>query len=152
MQIVLNLSAGEGPSNWLHRSRVLGVAIKAILDAQVHVNRLYLSLHHNVPALYSSGVRYENEPHWKFNGKPAEEFACIPIVLARGAGDCDDLAPYRVAELQHHGEKAKIRIQWKRQRLASGGKGRKYFHIVVRRADGRIEDPSAKLGMYERNT
>lgn len=64
--------------------------------------------------------------------------------------NCDDLAPWRVSELQLHGEKAKIRIQWKRPTLANGSKGKKYFHIVVRRASGAIEDPSAKLGMYER--
>lgn len=126
------------------------MAIKAILDAQVANNLLYLSLHANVPPLYSSGVRYENEPPWKFDGRPAEEFACIPIVLARGFGDCDDLSPWRVAELRRAGEPAKIRIQWKRKTLANGTKGRKYFHIVVRRANGDIEDPSAKLGMHDR--
>lgn len=150
MQIVCNLSASEGPSNWLRRSRVLGTAIKAILDAQVRNNLLYLSLHDDVPPLYASGVRYENEPEWKFNGRPAEEFALIPIVLARGAGDCDDLAPYRVAELIANGERAKIRIQWKRRRYPNGTKGRKYFHVVVRRQNGHVEDPSAKLGMHER--
>lgn len=151
MQVVCNLSHSDGPSNWLHRSRVLGSAIKALLDAQVANNRLYLSLHSSVPPLYASGVRYEHEPKtFRFQGEPAEEFALIPIVLARGWGDCDDLAPWRVAELQHAGEPAKIRIQWKRRILAGGRKGRKYFHIVVRRGDGSIEDPSAKLGMYER--
>jgi len=62
-------------------------------------------------------------------------------VLSRGWGDCDDLAPYRVAELQEAGEKAKIRITWRRV-----GKRRTY-HVLVRRADGRIEDPSRLLGM-----
>lgn len=150
MQILCRLSASEGPSNWLHRSRTLGLAIKAILDAQVANNRLYLSLHSRVPPLYSSGVRYENEPLWKFENEPVEEFALIPIVLARGWGDCDDLAPWRVAELQNCGEAAKIRVQWKRQISKSGVKGRKYFHIVVKRSNGFIEDPSAQLGMYER--
>src|SRR4029077_19369690 len=64
--------------------------------------------------------------------------------------NCDDLAPWRVSERQAHGEKAKIRIQWKRNTLSNGSKGKKYFHIVVRRQSGAIEDPSAKLGMYER--
>jgi len=151
VQILCRLSAGEGPSNWLHRSRTLGVAIKALLDAQVANNRLYLQLHTRVPPLYSSGVRYENEPNWKFDGQMVEEFALIPIVLGRGWGDCDDLAPWRVAELQQCGENAKIRVQWKRQiDPKTGKKGRKYFHIVVKRSNGYIEDPSAELGMYER--
>lgn len=148
MQIVCNLSPSEGSPNWLKRSRTLGLAIKAILDAQVAINRLYLSLH-DVPPLYEAGVRYENEPSWKFQGKVIEEFALIPSVIARGWGDCDDLAPWRVAELQQLGEKARIRIQWRQRRKANGSKGRKYFHIVVRRGDGSIEDPCAKLGMHD---
>jgi hypothetical protein len=122
--------------------------IKALLDAQVRNNLLYLSLHRGVPPLYASGVRYRNEPTGQtFNGQPAEEFALIPVVLARKWGDCDDLGPWRVSELIHAGERAKIRVQWRARRNADGTQGRKYFHIVVRRADGTIEDPSAKLGM-----
>ena len=149
MQVVCSLSHGrEGPSNWLRKSRVFGTAIKALLDAQVRNNLLYLSLHSGVPLLYASGVRYKNEPTGQlFNGLPAEEFAAIPVVLARRWGDCDDLAPYRVAELIHGGEKAKIRIQWRARRNPDGTQGRKYFHIVVRRGDGTLEDPSALLGM-----
>lgn len=149
MQVVCSLShGGEGPSNWLRKSRVFGAAIKALLDAQVRNNLLYLSLHRGVPALYASGVRYKNEPTGQlFNGLPAEEFALIPVVLARRWGDCDDLAPFRVAELIHGGERAKIRVQWRARRNADGTLGRKYFHIVVRRGDGTIEDPSALLGM-----
>lgn len=135
MQILVNLSRGK-TSGWLHRSRTLGQAIKAILEAQVRINQLYLRTH-NVPPLYKSGVRYKEEPD---NG--LEEFACIEPVLRRGWGDCDDLAPWRVAELREAGEKAKIRIKWQRQK-----NGRKLFHILVRREDGRIEDPSRILGM-----
>jgi hypothetical protein len=282
MQILCRLTATIGEHNWLNRSHTLGLVIKNLLDAQVQNNRLYLQLHSRVPPLYHSGVRYENEPLWRFQDMPVEEFALIPVVLGRGWGDClheesevlttegekpikllsrgdlvvtregpkkllevcktasrarlfdvqtesgasvlatarhrfntprgylraselergdflilrernpsrleavrplpaegatwdltvedvhhfyarrpgtriwmdvhncDDLAPWRVAELQAHGEKAKIRIQWKRPTLANGSKGKKYFHIVVRRQNGSIEDPSAKLGMYER--
>jgi hypothetical protein len=116
---------------------MLGLAIRPILESLVKVNQLYLLTHH-VPLLYESGVRYQNEPP----GLGYEDFAIIPSVLRRGWGDCDDLAPWRVAELrQRYGEKAKIRIQWKKH-----PKG-KLFHIVVRRGSGLIEDPSAKLGM-----
>lgn len=136
MKIVVNLSSGK-TSGWLHRSRYFGVAIKAILDAQVKINQLYLRLH-NVPPLYQAGVRYQEEdPRQGF-----EEFANIPIIIARGWGDCDDLAPWRCAELREAGEKACIRVQWKKQQ--SGGK---LFHILVRRENGQIEDPSLILGM-----
>lgn len=151
MQILCRLSKGSGPTNWLEQSQVLGLAIRPILEACVLADMLYLSLHKNVKGLYESGVRYEEEPHWSFEGEPVEEFATIPIIIDRGWGDCDDLAPWRVAELRYAArEAAKIRIQWQRPTLPNGKKGRKYFHIVVRRANGAIEDPSAKLGMHDR--
>jgi hypothetical protein len=147
VQVVCTFSVSEGTSGWLRRSRTFGLVIKSLLDAQVRNNLLYLSLHPRTPLLYSSGVRYKPEPAFKFEGRPVEEFASIPVVLARLAGDCDDLAPWRCAELIHLGEKAKIRVQWRARRQANGAIGRKYFHIVVRRASGEIEDPSARLGM-----
>jgi len=128
------ISLGEFPL--LKRSRFLGLFIKPVLDALVAVNRLFIRSHH-VPALYESGVRYQQEPP---DGRP-EEFAAIPLILSRGWADCDDLAPWRVAELQEAGERATIRITWRRN-----GE-RRLYHVVVRRGDGRIEDPSRLLGM-----
>jgi hypothetical protein len=82
-----------------------------------------------------------------------EEFASIPAILSRGWADCDDLAPYRAAEMiEVFGEPAGIRVDWQ-----PTSKGR-LFHITVRRVDpktgtlhdkGPTEDPSAKLGMYD---
>lgn len=133
----IQIDLGPGQSGWLRKSRFFGTVIKAILDATVWVDLIYLRLH-NVPALYQSGVRYQEEPAGQ-----VESFDTIPAIIARGWGDCDDLAPWRVAELRLHGEKAKIRIQWKwNARMRT-----KMFHIVVRREDGTIEDPSAILGM-----
>jgi hypothetical protein len=149
MQILIRLSKTSGPSNWLTQSKILGLAIRPILEACVCGNMLYLRLHRNVPGIYASGVRYEEEPGFVFQGEPVEEFALIPIILARGFGDCDDLAPWRCAELRLSGEPAKIRIQWQRPKKPDGTLGRKYFHIVVRRGDGSIDDPSAKLGMHD---
>lgn len=120
----------------LKKSRALGLTARPILESLVNANQFYLR-HHNVPLLYQAGVRYKPEPRGTH-----EEFASIPVVLERGWGDCDDLAPWRVAELREAGEKAKIRITWKRNRNG------KLFHVQVRRGDGRIEDPSAILGMH----
>lgn len=114
----------------------MGLALKPILEALTTVNFLFLSTHHVKP-LYETGVRYRNEPKEWAN----EHFDSVPIVLSRGWGDCDDLAPWRCAELRQRGERARIRIQWKR--LPEG----KLFHIVVRRENGTIEDPSRILGM-----
>lgn len=138
MRILIDLNRGN--SKWLRRSRMLAWAIKPLCEALVRIDQLYLMTHPETPALYSSGVRYQNEPQ----GQAFEEFAPIPTLLERKWGDCDDLAPWRAAELRvRHGEKAKIRVQWKR----IGPGKEKLFHIVVRRADGSIEDPSRILGM-----
>lgn len=85
MQVVCNLSPIG--CDWLSRSEPFAQVVKTLLDAQVRNNLLYLS-RHRVPPLYRSGVRYENEPEWKFDGRPAEEFALIPTIIARGWGDC----------------------------------------------------------------
>lgn len=126
---------------------MLGTAIKPILEALVLVDQMYLRVH-RCPELYKSGVRYMEEPLNQAtlgSGEPqrVEEFAAIPAIIERGWDDCDGLAPWRCAELRERGEPAKIRIQWKR----NPANGQKLFHIVVRRADGSIEDPSYLLGM-----
>lgn len=137
MRVQVDLGGGF-EKGWLRRSRMLGLAIKPLLDANVKVNRLYLATHPRTPSIYHAGVIYrEEDPRQGY-----EDFALIPAIIARGWGDCDDLAPWRVAELQQQGEAARVRIQWKR--VPRRGK---LYHIVVRRADGRIEDPSALLGM-----
>ena len=154
MKILINIG-DETP--WLRKSRTFGIVIRIVLEALVKVNQAFLRTH-NVPSLYKAGVRYGEEPPGDLvftaagsgpveknfskhiNGQ-VEEFADISTIIHRGWGDCDDLAPWRCAELREAGEKAKIRIQWKTTKAG------KLFHIVVRRADGTVEDPSAVLGM-----
>lgn len=138
MRILVNL--GEGPSRWLKNARDLGACIRPVLESLVVVNQVFLQTH-QCPLLYHAGVRYQLEPEGT-----TEEFACVPVVLRRGWGDCDDLAPWRVAELRNQGEKAKIRIQWKPQDPERPKAG-KLYHVLVRRGDGSIEDPSRILGM-----
>lgn len=87
------------------------------------------------PHLYDSGIEYTREP-------PGSEVWQTPrFTYASKQGDCEDLAAgYRTPELWSLGETAArpvvIRIS---PRLR---------HIVVRRADGTIEDPSLILGMH----
>ena len=136
MRVSVDLGGGID-RGWLRHSRMLALAIKPLLDANVKVNRLYLATN-KTPSIYQAGVRYrEEDPRQGY-----EDFAIVPAIIARGWGDCDDLAPWRVAELQNAGEHAEIRIQWKK--IPNRGK---LFHIVVRRANGSIEDPSRLLGM-----
>jgi hypothetical protein len=136
-----------------------------------------------IPTLYTSGVRYRPEP-WPCTCKrcgarnPArserclkcgstdldfvEEFADALTVLRRGWGDCDDLSPWRTAELKEGGdERADSKITWATRckdcsaRIRSKApcarcgslRRRRAFHVVSRRGDGRVEDPSQYLGM-----
>lgn len=88
------------------------------------------------PPLYEAGVKYTREP------EGSEVWQTWRFVFATKKADCEDLSGARTAELWAAGETA-ARPTVKRisPRLR---------HIMVRRADGTIEDPSLILGMHER--
>lgn len=85
-----------------------------------------------LPLLYESGVRYARE------ARLGEDWLSALEVLRLGRADCEDLSCYRAAELRvRYNEHAwAVPIRWDRG-----------WHIVVRRADGTLEDPSVRLGM-----
>jgi len=121
MGIPVTITVGESPAQV--RAAVLGLA--AISLAQM--------AERHVPPLYGGRVRYMREPVGRERWQTAYE------TYQRGAGDCEDLAAYRVAELHRAGErKATIIVKVV---------GPNLMHIMVRRANGAIEDPSARLGM-----
>ena len=95
-----------------------------------------------LPPLYRSGVRYAREPLCRIDGREhmCKEFTTAHETLRRGKGDCDDLGPWRASELRLAGEPAQ----------AFARRSKAGWHVVVRRSDGLIEDPSAKLGMPTR--
>jgi len=122
--IPIKITVGNSPSQV--RAAVLGLA--AVSYAQMREARL--------PPLYSGRIRYVRERPGREQWQTALETA------SRGVGDCEDLAAYRLAELQAGGERgATILVRVVRPEL---------FHIVVKRASGAIEDPSARLGMRGR--
>jgi hypothetical protein len=84
------------------------------------------------PALYQSGFRYRREPPGSEIWQPVSQ------VAQSRSGDCEDLAAYRVAELRKAGERATARVIRVNPELR---------HVMVVRADGRLEDPSRVLGM-----
>lgn len=92
------------------------------------------------PSIYKAGVVYKREPPGR------EEFKAIPAILRTGHADCEDLAAWRVAELRYIGEPAQFLVK-KWVRPTSYGVPFYLYHILVRRADGRDEDPSKALGM-----
>lgn len=136
MKIMLNLSVPG--DRWLKPSKLLALCIREALEALVLVNRLYLRTHHCKP-LYESGIRYEEEPL----GQKYEDFAAVPVIISRGWGDCDDVVSWRIAELRNAGENAKVRLKWQHD----ASKNARMYHVLVRRANGQVEDPSLRLGM-----
>jgi hypothetical protein len=102
----------------------------------------------NYPLLYKSGIFYRTKP-------PAVEWHDIPTLLRWGFGDCKDLVAYRIAELKHYYRiDCKPCIKWKFIEMPMiDERGLKYYqtvlliHVMVLWPDGRIEDPSAILGM-----
>jgi hypothetical protein len=105
--------------------------IDAALEGLVCLNMAQMR-NGKCPPLYRSGVRYRRDK--------GETWDSCRVVLKRGYGDCEDLAAYRAAELRTQGIPARAIVQ----RSHTPGVA---WHCVVRYPDGRIEDPSRKLGM-----
>lgn len=115
-----------------------------MLEALTKCNQVYLARNPNTIKLYDSKVVYQPE----FG---TEEWQDIPTTLARGWGDCEDLAAFRCAELRHEGIHAMPHIRWRQV-----GKSWR-FHALLQWPPtvdangnvrpGRIEDPSRRLGM-----
>lgn len=140
MRILLNLAPKNAPNGkkWLKPSKLLALVVRGALEAVILANRIYLRTHH-VPPIYESGIRYEEEPA----GQTYEDFAAVPVILSRGWADCDDLVSWRIAELRNQGENAKVRLKWQYDPTRRA----RMYHVLVRRANGQVEDPSLRLGM-----
>lgn len=131
--------------------------LQEMLQWSADLGMLYLLQHPRTPPLYSSGVLYRREPRQVVK---AERFCGIGEVLQQGWGDCDDLAPWRAAELSLRGIAARpvlIDASHPTYRQIAGvgnQRVRRSWHVVVERLVPGIEelvyeDPSARLGMYD---
>lgn len=109
--------------------------LRIALAGLTAMNRALLKLYGDVPPLYEAGVVYRPES--------PDEWESLDIVMARGYGDCEDLASWRAAELQEHGIEAIADVYSVRPTR---------WHAIVVYPDGTVEDPSRKLGMlrYQR--
>jgi len=113
--------------------------VVALCNALTGINRAYLrnAGHGNTPPLYQSGVRYADQTLGD------DKWRDIPRLLSIGEGACEDLASWRCAELHLIGERrAYIDVD-----TYPVPDGRIVYHVVVVRASGAREDPSAMLGM-----
>ena len=129
MRIVIHLKAPV-----LKSPKLFAQFVRAALCSLVMVN-YWLRRAGTVPPLYRSGVRFRKEP------RGTETFRCAYGVWRKGHGDCAHLAAWRCADLRAKGEKASLRVKW------DVDDDRRLFHVQVRREDGRVEDPSRRLGM-----
>lgn len=84
-----------------------------------------------------------NQVRWKPEPPGDEHFDHAGVVLGRGWGDCDDLAPWHAASLRVTGEDKGARAVVKRS-------GPNRWHAIVQRSDGKFEDPSREAGMGSR--
>jgi len=108
-----------------------------MLDMLTAVDELELRAYPHLPLLYRSGVKYYREP---FGDDPWQD---VLTTLSVGYGDCEDFAAWRAAELRvRYGIAAVCEFH----HLITDKMQHK-FHIFVRYPDGRLEDPSAILGM-----
>jgi hypothetical protein len=111
-----------------------------LLDALVEIDELILRSIPGLPSLYRSGVRYQREP------LGVEDWCDVLEVIRQGFADCEDLASWRVAELRvRHGINARPYV--KKPKLVGPNRSVLMYHIQVQLPDGRIEDPSKRLGM-----
>lgn len=117
--------------------------VQIALDALTLIDVYELRKHgRHIPGIYESGVRYQRErclAPGLAGRETCERFLSIRKGLVEKLLDCDDLAPWRTAELIVRGGEPTARAI--AQPSAVG------FHCVVRRASGLIEDPSLRLGM-----
>lgn len=120
--------------------------IMHMLEGLIGINEIYLSSYPDTPQLYESGVVYtdqvpEADPF--STGMQTDRWQDIPRLLMTGAGACEDLASWRVAELRAQGDLgADVTVL-----TQPDGQGNVLYHIRVIKGDGTLEDPSAVLGM-----
>ena len=111
--------------------------LQAFLHALYVSDVEFIKAHPSTPDIYTPGlVRYQREPI------PAEIWKTIPYCIEDGHGDCEDLACWLAAQRNvREGLDARPVFRWRKVGRLS------IYHIFVRYPDGRIEDPSKRLGM-----
>lgn len=152
-RLIAPIFEGTSPKEiaWSRDAITAGVIGLMLMDCA------WLKHNPNAPKLYDSGVIYVPEARrieavptsegWPTGSKCVVEYGenwlTIPAILKVKKGDCEDLAAWRSAELRMAGIKATPFI--KIRKLANGSWR---AHAVVKWPCGKIEDPSAKLGMF----
>jgi len=132
-EIIFEVSLFRDPSDAARSQKCLIHLMWALIE----INITFLEKHPQTPLLYKSGVKYF------FDRDAPDPWQDIPSTLAKGWGDCEDLACWRIAELRHKGKiNARPLIRWRKENSHN------VYHALLRLPDGRTEDPSVSLGMH----
>lgn len=110
------------------------MCLRALLEALVMTNMVYLRRNPRTPSLYRSGVRYARTTVW----------LAIPSLYANRFGDCKSLTAAYVAEERIAGREARPVFR----PMYNPRKQQNDFHILVQTPTG-FKDPSADLGMHQ---
>lgn len=114
------------------------LTLRTMIDTLIVMNRHFLresQYHgHAVPALYSSGVRYDRTVWWE----------PIPALYGRTYGDCKSLTGAYIAIAEQKKIICQPVFRWVKR-----PSGVKDYHILVQMPNGTFHDPSKVLGMPE---
>jgi hypothetical protein len=128
------------------RHQSLYECLAALTRINLHTILAYKKSGKPIPKLYETGIRYRMEPVGQEDWLDILSCLTAHDVELKGGPkatiDCEDLCCWRAAELQAEGVAAHPVFVWRK--LPDGSH---LYHIVVRYPDGRIEDPSRRLGM-----
>ena len=129
-------------------------ALSSLCWALVYADEAWLFDRPGELPLYESGVRWQKEEPTGRSACPGgngqEQFLGVRQVRQQGWADCEDLACWRIAELRlglHgplHAPAVLAKPVFYSRPMANGAR---MYHIVVQLPDGRLEDPSRRLGM-----
>lgn len=111
------------------------------LDSLVAIDLLWLRLNPKTPRLKDAAVRYYHEGI-------KEEWFSVDAALHDGVADCKGLSAWRVAELHATGEDPQAHCTLRFAEVYDPAVGNiLMYHVVVKRGDRTIEDPSRDKGM-----
>jgi hypothetical protein len=132
-RLVFVLDLFDGPRDRKLSEEVLQILLRALTE----IDAIFLRGHPETPMLYRSGVVYREEP------PGMEDWQDIPTSLRLGKSDCDDLGPWRAAEIQVR-ERTPAEPYFASAKRKGGGM---LYHILVNAKGRPPEDPSYVLGM-----
>lgn len=120
----------------LRDNRARERCIEYALNASAQIQQEFLIANPRTPPILKSGIRYRDDTN-----PLRDDWKTVPEILANRGGDCDDIIPWRLAELRLQGIPARpmARIQQRSDGLI-------VFHALIAWGN-HTEDTCRLLGM-----